>query len=72
MWGKRILLRLGIEQHNNQKTSMNNQFRITLIAASLVIFFASTSFAQNKIGIRFFQGFQNQTAESQYLVFSVS
>ncbi|MDA9774141.1 hypothetical protein N9B82_04215 [Saprospiraceae bacterium] len=46
---------------------MKKQFSITALTF-LFMMVANLSFGQNKLGVRFFQGFQNQATESQYLV----
>ena len=46
---------------------MKNHVSITLLILTFM-FAANLSFGQNKIGVRFFQGFQNQSTESKYLV----
>jgi len=40
----------------------------TFLLSTLFVLLANISFGQNKIGVRFFQGFQQQTTESKYLV----
>lgn len=46
---------------------MKNQVSITLLILTFM-FASNVSFGQKKIGVRFFQGFQEQTSESKYLV----